>query len=119
MPGKVGAERKWQICNDNEALAHVLCFCSRNLGYVQGRRNGVGALVWSAITLETPNSVIFEKTCDYSSGQPRVDFQVEIIRKKQLWLVDIKTAFDTMEEIDRCRKENVPFHENLRKEILA
>lgn len=81
------------------------------------RLNRKGFFLCAAILLETPNNLINDKTCNLSILRLRVDLQVEIIRKRQPWLADVKTPFDNTYNLQNSRKANAVKYEELRVEL--
>ena len=60
-----------------------------------------------AIKHETTFTVIMDRTSDFSNSKERVDLQIEMVYIRTIYLIDVKTPYDNLENLEEAAKANV------------
>ena len=120
-PKKPRQQSMCRACGqDIETQIHVLCWCKPNSTLIQARHNAIAEIVTDALLAEKPIlKIIMNRECDWSVSGSRVDLQVYNHGTKELWLIDIKTPYDTIKALKDARDNNKKKYKSLLTEAKA
>ena len=84
---------------------------------VTGRHNAILYMVEKALKHETTHKVTMDRPCELSTTKARADLQIEIGHSRQLYLIDIKTLYDSLSNLESAIKSNEEKYNGMRDEI--
>ena len=71
------------------------------------RHNAVMQIVEETISSEKSIlQIIKDRECAWSDSKNRVDLQIFNNGTKELWLIDVKTPYNTLKSLEKARKDN-------------
>ena len=76
-------------------------------------------MIEKALNHETSFKITTDRTSDFSNSKDRVDLQVEIGHTRQIFLIDIKTPYDNLSNLENSAKANKEKYEDLRQELTS
>ena len=115
-PGRINT--RCRKCGEpDETQAHVLCHCNINMKLVTGRHNAILYMVEKALKHETTHKITMDRPCELSNTKARVDLQIEIGHSRQFYLIDIKTPYDSISNLESAITRNEEKYSELRDEI--
>ena len=74
-------------------------------------------MVDKALKHETTHKITMDRPCELLNTKARVDLQIEIGHSRQFYLIDIKTPYDNISNLESAIKKNEEKYSGLRDEI--
>lgn len=118
IPNKPASETKCRACGSAvETQLHVFCTCRRNSQLITARHDAVQNIFAEALSTEKPIlEIITNRECAWSMTNKRIDLQIYNRGGRELWLIDIKTPYDTTRLIESARVDNEKKYQQLLNE---
>ena len=99
-----------------ETQAHVLCHCIASKDIVTDRHNAVMKYLVKAIREHTSHKVLIEERCSLTTSTFLIDLQIFDYAKRILFLVDVKTPYDLLSNIEETCVRNVTKYTSIKLE---
>jgi len=118
IPNKPLSETRCRACGTTaETQVHVLCVCYRNLPLITARHDAIQNIFAEALSTEKPIlEIITNRECAWSMTNKRVDLQIYNHGGRELWLIDVKTPYDTKKLLKKVRIDNERKYKQLQEE---
>ena len=118
IPNKPLSETRCRACGTAaETQVHVLCVCCRNPPLITARHDAIQNIFAEALSTEKPIlEIITNRECAWSMTNKRVDLQIYNRGGRELWLIDVKTPYDTKKLLKKVRIDNERKYKQLQEE---
>jgi len=103
----------------HESQAHVLCHCPPGEGIVKNRHNEVLRMLTQFLRSKTNLRIILEERCEFSLSNLKIDLQIFDYANRRLFLIDVKTPYDEINNINKAMDSNILYYTEMKNECIS